>query len=1137
MSFEEILDHAMAMLQRRGRVTYRTLKRQFQLDDDALEDLKAELIKGQRLAVDEDGEVLVWTGGASPPPGAMASPPPPWGGAHADQHPGDAPPPAEPPTSDAERRQLTVMFCDLVDSTPLAGHLDPEDYRAIVRAYLETCAQVIQRFDGYVAKYLGDGILVYFGYPRAHEDDAHRAVYAGLGIIDAIAQLNGQLTRDQGLRLAVRLGIHTGLVVAGDLGGGATREPLAIVGETPNIAARLQGVAEPNTVVISAATYQLVQGFFVCQDLGRPPLKGVATPLQVYRIEGERATESRFEAGRATGLTPLIGRDEELGLILRRWAQARAGEGQVVLLTGEPGIGKSRLLEAVRKRLSTEPHLRLPYQGSPYHTNSAFYPIIVQLARAAGFEPGDPPTQKLDKLEALLTQAGTRGADVAPLLAALLSLPAGDRYPPLPLSPQRQKALTIAAFVDHIVGLSRRQPVLCLVEDAHWCDPTSLEVLERLVHQVPELRVLVVITSRPEFTVPWMASHTTALTLTRLSRTQVAAMVEHLTTGKALPPEVLAHILDKTDGVPLFVEELTKTVLESGLLQDVGERYALTGPLPPLAIPSTVQDSLMARLDRLASAKEVAQLGAVLGREFAYAVLAAVSTMNEPALSEALAQLVGAGLLFRRGRPPEAHYRFKHTLVQEAAYASLLKSTRQQLHMRIATVLEARFPAMAETEPEVLARHYTEAGLPAQALPYCQQAGARAWSRAAFREAVAFFEQALQALAHLHEPGDTRGLAIELRLALGEPLIVLGEYKRYLALLGEAEALARALDDRARLGLVLAKMAQVLRTMGDVDGAIAAGQQALALATALGNRVLQGQAAHHLGQACQSLGDFRRAAELLRQNVEAADREPGTLSTDLRIRSQAWLARTLSALGAFAEGRRHGEEALRLAMLEGPGNTPIIVYGCLGLLYLAQGDLEPAIQVLDQGLALCRASDDQDWLRPIAAGLGYAFALQGRVAEGRVLVEKAISEGLRTGALQNHALWVAWLSEVCRLAGRDDEAWQHARRALDVVWQLKERGNEGHALHQLGTVQAHATPPDVVQAETHYQQALALAEALGMRPLQAHCHRGLGTLYTKIGRAEQARTELSAAITLYRAMDMTFWLPEAERALAEVKGP
>jgi tetratricopeptide (TPR) repeat protein len=458
------------------------------------------------------------------------------------------------------------------------------------------------------------------------------------------------------------------------------------------------------------------------------------------------------------------------------------------------------------------------------------------------------------------------------------------------------------------------------------------------------------------------------------------------------------------------------------------------------------------------------------------------------------------------------------------------------LHARLVEALEALALDQAAEQVERLAHHALRGEVWDKAAPYCQQAGARARDRAAFREAVASFEQALQALAHLPEDGDTRGLAIELRLALGIALNALGEHRRYLALLGEAEALARALDDRARLGRVLAEMARALRVTGDHDGAMAAGEQALDLAAELGDRALQVQASRYLGLAYYAIGAFGRAAELLRRNVEAADRESGTPGTDLQIVSRAWLARTLSNLGAFAEGRRHGEEALRLATLEGRGAIPIIVHSCLGTLYLAQGDLEHANRVLEPGLALCRASGNRNWLRRTAAGLGSAYALQGRLAEGRALLEEAISEGIRTGGLVGHASRVAWLSEVCRLAGRGEEAGQHARQALDLARQLKERGNEARALHQLGVVHAHADPPDVAPAEAHYQQALALAEELGMRPLQAHCHCGLGRLYGQTGRGEQARTALATAIDLYRAMDMTFWLPQAEAALAQVGG-
>jgi tetratricopeptide (TPR) repeat protein len=507
----------------------------------------------------------------------------------------------------------------------------------------------------------------------------------------------------------------------------------------------------------------------------------------------------------------------------------------------------------------------------------------------------------------------------------------------------------------------------------------------------------------------------------------------------------------------------------------------------------------------------------------------------EEALHRSLARLQAAEFLYETRLFPEPEYTFKHALTHEVAYGSLLLERRRVLHARLVEALEALTRERVAEQVERLAHHALRGEVWDKALAYCRQAGARAHDHAAFHEAVASFEQALQALEYLHEHRDTRVLALDLRLSLVRSLNALGEYGRCLALLGEAEVLARALDDRARLGRVLAPMVVVLRMTGDLDGAMAAGQQALALAAELDESVLQMQATYNLGTAYYTIGDFGRAAELLLRTVEAADREAGTPSTDVRIQSQAWLARSLSALGAFAEGRRHGEEALRFATLAGRGITPIVAHSRLGHLYLAQGDLAHASRVLEQGLALCRASGNRNQLHTIVAGLGYAYALQGRLAEGRALLEEGISESRRMGALQNRSLWVAWLSEVCRLAGHWDEAWQHAGQALDLARQLKERGNEALALHRLGVVQAHADPPDVVQAEAHYQQALALAEELGMRPLQAHCHLGLGTLYITIGQWAKARTELSTAIALYQSMDMTFWLPQAEAALAQVE--
>ncbi len=562
--------------------------------------------------------------------------------------------------------------------------------------------------------------------------------------------------------------------------------------------------------------------------------------------------------------------------------------------------------------------------------------------------------------------------------------------------------------------------------------------------------------------------------------------------------------------------------------------YRLTKPLEELQVPTTVHGVLAARIDRLpAEEKRLLQTAAVIGTEVPFALLQAMAEVSEEALHRGLAHLQAAEFLYETRLFPESEYTFKHALTHEVAYSSLLLERRRLLHRHIVEAIEALAPARVAEQVERLAYHALRGEVWDKAVPCCQQAGARAYDRTAFREAVGYFEQALQALAHLPETRDTQVLAIELRLALGGALNALGDNKRHFALLSEAEALAKVLDDQARLGRVRAEMARAQRLQGDYDSAIAVGQQALECATMLGDSVLQVQASHSLGQACFASGDFIRAAELLRRTVEAMDRECGPFSTDLRIRSLAWLTLTLSALGKFAAGQRSGQEALRLAALAGHGSAPIGAHCYLGHLYLAKGDLEPAIRMLEQGLALSHASGNRNWLYMTMAGLGAAAALQGRLVEGRALLEEALRESLRMGG-HAHAPTAVRLSEVCRLAGRSAEAWQHAHQALALTRQFKARGNEAYALRQLGVVQAHAVPPDVVQAEAYYQQALTLAEELGMRPLVAHCRHGLGQLYGQRGQGEQARVALATAIELYRAMDMTFWLPQAETALTQV---
>jgi class 3 adenylate cyclase/predicted ATPase len=669
----------------------------------------------------------------------------------------------------AERRQLTVMFCDLVDSTALVARLDPEDAREVISAYQNTVTLQVARFDGHVAKFMGDGVLVYFGWPRGHEDDPERAVRAGFAIVEAVARLATWANAP----LKARVGIATGIVVVGDLVGEGSEQKQAVVGETPNLAARLQALAEASAVVVAESTQKLLSGLFELADLGAQDLKGFATPIHAWRVVGERKTEGRFEALHGHQITPLIGREHEVGLLLERFERARAGEGQVVLLSGEPGIGKSRLALALRERLDLDPRWVLRYQGSPYHGNSSLWPIVCQLERAAEIAPDDPSEVKLDKLERLLGLAVADVAGAAPLIAELLSIRSDGRYASLDLTPQQRKSGTFAALLAQLEGLATQDPTLIVLEDAHWLDPTTLEFFGLVIERIQRLPVLLVITFRPEFSPPWTNHpHAMALALGGLARTQAAAVVARVAGGKALPAPVMEQILAKTEGLPLFVEELTKAVLESGLLAVADDHYELAGPLKPFAIPATLRDSLVARLDRPGLVREVAQIGAVIGREFGHDLLAAVAGIDAARLEDTLSQLIEAELVFRRGVPPEVTYVFKHALVQDAAYGGLLRAQRQELHARVARALETRSPELAETAPELLAHHLTAAGFADQAIAYWQRAGHRAAQRSAHVEAIAHFTQALDLLATLPDDRTRAGRELNLLLDLGPMYII-----------------------------------------------------------------------------------------------------------------------------------------------------------------------------------------------------------------------------------------------------------------------------------------------------------------------------------------------------------------------------
>ncbi len=652
-------------------------------------------------------------------------------------------PPSNPKQQEtAERRQVTVMFSDLVGSTALSARMDPEDLRDVISAYQKCVAEIVNRFDGFVAKYMGDGVLVYFGYPEAHEDDPERAVRAGLELVAAVSSLKAEVA------LQTRVGIATGLVVIGDLIGSGASQEQAVVGKTPNLAARLQGVAEPDMVVVAESTRRLLGNLFELDDLGAKNLKGIDEPVQAWAALRPSSVESRFEAFHASGLTDLVGRQEELDVLMRRWSNVLNGEGQVVLLSGEAGIGKSRLTAALVDRLATEPHARLRYFCSPRHTDSAFYPIIGQMERAAGFAHGDSVQTKLDKLDAVLAQSFTPPQDRA-LFAELLSLPNDGRYPTLEMSPQQRRQRTLEALTTQTVALAEQTPLLMIFEDIHWIDPTSLEALGRGIDRIKAVGVLLIITYRPEFEPPWIGRpYVTALTLNRLGERDIASMIDHVIGNKMLPPNIRQDIIERTDGIPLFVEEMTKAVLEAEGEGAAAQAVSMV-PSPMLAVPASLHASLMARLDRLGPAKEVAQIGAAIGREFSHALLAAVARKPEAELQSALDRLVDAGLLFRQGVPPHATYLFKHALVQDAAYGTLLREPRRALHARIAETLESQFAEIAENQPELLARHCTEAGLIEKAAGLWGKAGQRSLERSALVEAAEQLTRALDQIATL----------------------------------------------------------------------------------------------------------------------------------------------------------------------------------------------------------------------------------------------------------------------------------------------------------------------------------------------------------------------------------------------------
>ena len=744
--------------------------------------------------------------------------------------PGSAPSAPPAGTEEGERRHLTVMFCDIVDSTTLAGKLDPEDMRAVTQLFYKACGESIKAYEGYIAKYLGDGVLAYFGYPRAHEDDAERAARAGLDLIAAIGRIETPVSDS----VRARIGIATGLVVVGEVVGEGAAQERFVAGETPNLAARLQALAAPDTVVVSASTRDLLGTDFRLSHLGKFTLKGFPPGVNAWRIDEAMTAESRFEKRRSKELADFVGRDEERSLLLDRQKLAWQGRGQLVLISGEAGIGKSRIAAWLTEQLPADSYTRLLFQGSPYLKESAFHPFIAQMKREAGFEPGDSLERRREKLAALVADSVPDSEIALALLSALLSLDLPGQ-PGLDLTPTQQRRETLRVLLDRIVELSRRKPLLLIFEDAQWADATSLELLELVAERIARLRVLAIVTSRPEFAPRWpMSAEISTVNLVRLDRRHAQMIVQRLASGRTLPDDVQAQIIARTDGVPLFIEELIKSVLESDLLVEAAGRLQLTGVLPRFAIPATLQDSLMERLDRLAPVRGIAQIAAAIGREFSFSLISAVADIDAGKLADGLSQLEAAELIFRRGTSPDAIYAFKHALVQDTAYGSLLRSRRQQLHQVIAKTICDKFPEQAETEPEVIAHHFTQAELIAPAAAWWAKAGRRAMSRLANFEAVQSFTRGLGLIAALPEGTERDKQELSFRLSLGLPLLATRGYasteveRNYEA----ASALAARLGDREAQFTSERGLWNCVYDRGELDRAVALSRRLLELAEA-----------------------------------------------------------------------------------------------------------------------------------------------------------------------------------------------------------------------------------------------------------------------------------------------------------------
>ena len=1040
----------------------------------------------------------------------------------------------QPHAAVAERRQLSVMICDLVGSTALSARLDPEDMSAVLLAFQSACSRIVAGYDGFIGDFRGDGILAYFGYPQAHEDDAERSVRAGLDIVASVARLQTHAAEP----LAVRIGIATGLVVVGE---GELRAH-AIVGDAPNLAARLQSLAEPGKIVVAGSTRRLLGKLFRLRDLGRHQVKGAREAIEAWGVEGVSDSGSRFEAVRVAGLTDLIAREDELDLLLERQRLAWTGAGQIVLISGEPGVGKSRLAVALAERSRGTSCTHLHYQCSPNHANSVLYPVIAHFERAAKFKADDTSEQRLDKLEELLALEAPRLQVAAPLIASLLSIPLGRRYPELTLNPTEQRRRTFAVLLERLEDLARRQPVFLLFEDMHWADATSLELLDLAVVRIRKLPILALFTFRSEYEPPWLGMpNVQALELGPLNSKGAEAMLSRLTGGRRLPPEVMKQVIAKTDGNPLFIEELTKAVMELGILVEQGEEYRLNGPLPPLAIPATLQDSLMSRLDRLASVKEICQIGAAIGREFPYSLLHALVRLDENALRQALAQLEEAELIFRHGEPPEAVYSFKHALVRDAAYETLLKTRRHQLHAQIAVTLEDRFADTAASQPEIVARHFTEAGLLEPAIAYWLKAGNLALSRSANAEAVKHLRKGLE-LTQSQVPSDERARQeLKFYLALGPALAATEGHAtpETLKVFTQVRELLSAGAPITEQITVLWGVHLAYAMAGEHTAAHETAQQCLALATKHEHPGMLAMANRFTGQTLFFMGAFNDARVHLERALHFCTTNQETITSyrrfgaDDQVTALSALSRTLWILGYPQQAADAAERALSRARTLGLVFTTAFALDGQALLGVLGADLQTAAAHADEVMALSTEHSLADYEQRAQFIQGALLARSGDPGRGIELMQSSITAIERTNSLNRRTLYLGHYADARASLGQPDAGLDLIDQAIQLVERTDERFFEAE-LHRLRGNMLFMLERSA-EGEAELQRALTIAQQQQARWWELRAATNLAERWRDQGNSMQAASLLEPVYAWFVEGFDTADLQRAEALLGELR--